>query len=674
MKKLCLFLLLFFTFSTLMNDLQATKPAETIASNTSRYKTTNEANRPKISSRMIDSLALVALYNAADGLNWTNAWDLNRPMDTWYGVQLTEQGCVKCLDLDGNPDCIRLINNAGNNLNGIIPAELADLHNLQYLSLSGNELSGNIPPELGSLSNLMLLHLSANQLTGNIPSVLGGLTNLESLVLDHNQLDGSIPVELGNLANLEILSLPYNQLDGTIPVELSNLLNLRTLALNDNQFHGNIPPELGNLSNLTLLHLSRNQFTGNIPPELGDLSRLVFLYLDNNRLDGGIPVELGNLARLRAFFCTSNQLSGEIPAEFGQIGALLQLVLTDNQLSGSIPAELANPPDLNRLSLNDNQLSGNIPPELGNLSKLSYLYLGNNLLTGSVPGELGNLASLRELDIANNQLQCFEAGLSALCNNGVLIQVSASNNPGNLDWTIFCNTGAGTCEDILVSPIVYLQGGYDAALGLMRDNLRTNNLLPLNEPYTALDFIHIGGGGETIEQAVLDLSGMDGVVDWVFLELRDKSDVSLVRAARSALLQRDGDVVDVDGVSPVTFANLPVDDYYLVVRHRNHLGVMSAVPIAFSSMPIAVDFTSDLSQTLGGVNGIADLGDGRWGLYSGDFDHSGQIQNTDFNAMIITIGNSGYVAGDMDLNGQVQNTDLQLELIPNIGRGQAFGQ
>ncbi len=32
-----------------------------------------------------DSLALVALYNATDGANWTNTWNLNDPMSTWYG-------------------------------------------------------------------------------------------------------------------------------------------------------------------------------------------------------------------------------------------------------------------------------------------------------------------------------------------------------------------------------------------------------------------------------------------------------------------------------------------------------------------------------------------------------------------------------------------------------------
>jgi hypothetical protein len=51
---------------------------------------------------------------------------------------------------------------------------------------------------------------------------------------------------------------------------------------------------------------------------------------------------------------------------------------------------------------------------------------------------------------------------------------------------------------------------------------------------------------------------------------------------------------------------------------------------------------------------------------------AGQVQNTDYNVMVLTLGTSGYVSGDFDLNGQVQNTDLQLKLVPDIGKGQAF--
>jgi hypothetical protein len=224
---------------------------------------------------------------------------------------------------------------------------------------------------------------------------------------------------------------------------------------------------------------------------------------------------------------------------------------------------------------------------------------------------------------------------------------------------------------LLVSAVVYLQGAYIDA-GAMRDNLRTSGLLPLTEPYTDLGYQHIDGGGENIQPAVLDISGTNAIVDWVFLELRDNADLAAVIATRSALLQADGDVVDVDGVSPVTFADLPVDDYYLVVKHRNHLGVMSAAPVALSGTTTVVDFTSDLNQVQGAANGIAVLPDGKLGMYSGDFNRNGQVQNTDYANMVLTLGTAGYRPGDFDLNGQVQNTDLQLKLLPNIGRGAAF--
>jgi len=46
-----------------------------------------------------DSSALVQLYNATDGPNWKNKWDLTQPLHTWYGVETTEEGCVISLNL-----------------------------------------------------------------------------------------------------------------------------------------------------------------------------------------------------------------------------------------------------------------------------------------------------------------------------------------------------------------------------------------------------------------------------------------------------------------------------------------------------------------------------------------------------------------------------------------------
>ena len=45
--------------------------------------------------RQQDSLALVALYNATNGPNWTNSWDFNAAHGALgYGVFLNAEGCV----------------------------------------------------------------------------------------------------------------------------------------------------------------------------------------------------------------------------------------------------------------------------------------------------------------------------------------------------------------------------------------------------------------------------------------------------------------------------------------------------------------------------------------------------------------------------------------------------
>ena len=277
-----------------------------------------------------DRAALVALYKATDGPNWTNNtnWLSDRPLGEWHGVRTDGNGRVTELVL------------ADHNLRGPIPLELGQLTNLSTLDLSGNQLTGEIPPELGQLTNLSTLYLYGNQLTGEIPPELGQLTNLSYLFLGQNQLTGEIPPELGQLKDLSILSLAWIQLTGEIPVELGQLTNLSHLALDANQLTGEIPPELGQLTNLFALSLSRNQLTGEIPVELGQLT---------------------NLSRLDLF---GNQLTGEIPPELGQLTNLIHLDLSYNELSGPLPGELIALP-LESLALVGTQVCAYRDVELG---------------------------------------------------------------------------------------------------------------------------------------------------------------------------------------------------------------------------------------------------------------------------------------------------------------------
>lgn len=123
--------------------------------------------------RCTDSLELVKLYNATDGLNWMNKWDLSRPMTTWYEVVLTNNRVSQLVLIS-------------NKLKGALPNW--NLPYLQKLVLNSNQLNGRIPNL--NLPNLQYLDMASNQLIGKIPSL--NLPNLQYLDLQFNQLSGCI--------------------------------------------------------------------------------------------------------------------------------------------------------------------------------------------------------------------------------------------------------------------------------------------------------------------------------------------------------------------------------------------------------------------------------------------------------------------------------------------------
>lgn len=284
----------------------------------------------------IERDALVVLYNATDGDNWTDNtnWLSDEPVWNWYGINTNAEGYVNGIFLDQN------------NLSGSLPSDLGNLTYVSHIYLHGNQLTGSIPSELGNLSNLNFLLLALNQLSGSIPPELGNLTNLIQLKLHTNQLSGSIPPELGNLTNLLYFELGNNQLSGSIPAELGNLTNVSFFELYANQLSGSIPSELGNLTNLGYLALNINQLTGSIPSELGNLTNLRNLDLFTNQLTGSIPSELGNLTKLISLTLSYNQLSGAIPPELGNLTNLNWFDIRDNQFD-------VFPSELNTLNLSD---------------------------------------------------------------------------------------------------------------------------------------------------------------------------------------------------------------------------------------------------------------------------------------------------------------------------------
>lgn len=189
----------------------------------------------------------------------------------------------------------------------------------------------------------------------------------------------------------------------------------------------------------------------------------------------------------------------------------------------------------------------------------------------------------------------------------------------------FACIGLAAQSGVSLSPKVYLQGalhGLSSNAILMRDDLRSKGLIPLAEPYTGLqNFQHKGwGGGETItDPAILQATGPDAIVDWVVVAIHTAKTNGSMVATRSALLQRDGDVVRADGGSPLVFSNVGQGEYYVTIMHRNHLSIMSTDKIALTQDPVTVDFTT--ANTSGCMVAIGN----KTAMRTGDVNHDGRL-------------------------------------------------
>lgn len=254
-------------------------------------------------------------------------------------------------------------------------------------------------------------------------------------------------------------------------------------------------------------------------------------------------------------------------------------------------------------------------------------------------------------------------GLTALTTYDLFVQ-GACTPEGTVDWV--GPLTFTTKDDAFVSVKTILQGAYSTTTGLMGDNLRSLNLIPTTEPYTGIaGFTHVnGGGGEKVTSTVLAVTGNNAIVDWVFVELRDKTTPTTVIATRSALIQRDGDVVDVDGVSPVGF-NVMADDYYIVVRHRNHLGIRTASVVSLNKTSATpYDFTTAANQALSSIQ--KDLTGGKFGMYGGNVNSNNTVRASgpsainDYLRLINLLGVSSaiqsnvYSTGDVNMDGTMR--------------------
>lgn len=159
----------------------------------------------------------------------------------------------------------------------------------------------------------------------------------------------------------------------------------------------------------------------------------------------------------------------------------------------------------------------------------------------------------------------------------------------------------------------------------MTNNLSMDNLLPNIDPYATLSsFGHVNNplGVEEISNELMDSIG---ATDWVYIELRNEINPNKVITTRSAILTKTGELVDVSGNKEIVFPGIEEGKFYVAIRHRNHLGVMTANPIDFTSSQIVeIDFTNPTTETWGEYAQV-ELDESTMALWAGDANMDGKI-------------------------------------------------
>ncbi len=199
---------------------------------------------------------------------------------------------------------------------------------------------------------------------------------------------------------------------------------------------------------------------------------------------------------------------------------------------------------------------------------------------------------------------------------------------------------------------IYLEGAVSTGNNLMNTDLGNNNLIPNNQPYNTAPWNY--NGMENYQTIPTN------AVDWLLVQAIDINNNSIIET-RAVLLLADGSLEDTDGTIGLVFSDIVYgNDYYLYIRHRNHLAIQSATPLTITDGTTVFDFTNP-TNVMGNTEQVVLLDTNTYGLHAGDINGDGTINVMDFNAYIFALSggsNNQYRLADTDLNGIIDITDF----------------
>lgn len=155
------------------------------------------------------------------------------------------------------------------------------------------------------------------------------------------------------------------------------------------------------------------------------------------------------------------------------------------------------------------------------------------------------------------------------------------------------------------------------------------------------------------------------MVDWVLVEAREGSPnlsgdrATITVETKAGILLKDGSIIDPAGGALIFNELTQGQEYYFCVRHRNHLDVLTALPLTLS-ITNDYDFTINVSQALG-TSQQKVMTDGQAVLFAGDYNQDGIIQTTDYDLWIVNPAQLNiYEEPDGNIDGIIQATDYDV--------------
>ena len=232
-------------------------------------------------------------------------------------------------------------------------------------------------------------------------------------------------------------------------------------------------------------------------------------------------------------------------------------------------------------------------------------------------------------------------GIGDLFIGGLFIEAGSKN-------AFHFSSYAGESPTVFAEARVFLEGAYNS--GSMTTYLYTNGYIPTTSPYS--------------EDSRTVSSVPANATDWVLMQLRATASGTEI-ISKSIFLRDDGYIINENSNTQITL-DVPEGNYYIVIKHRNHLGVMSSeLHNLRSGTSTTYDFTSDTLNYYG--EEAADLGSLVYGMFAGDANGTTVVNSGDYLVVKSNNGSTGYYLPDVNLTGVVNSGDY-LIIKPNSGK------